>query len=70
MALGYSKILIRDCIAKNEQIEWQHLALYLFIMALESSQECGECAWHELIESCGLRIAGIYSNGNGSLIEV
>lgn len=44
----------------------------LFMMAQVSSQERTEKEWHELVESCGLKIADIYSKGEGNegLIEV
>jgi hypothetical protein len=42
------------------------------MMALASSQERTESEWYRLIESCGLKIAGIYNKGEGNegLIEV
>jgi hypothetical protein len=42
------------------------------MMAQASSQERTEREWYELIESVGLKIAGIYNKGQGNegLIEV
>lgn len=42
------------------------------MMALASSQERTENEWYKLIESCGLKIAGIFQQGEGNegLIEV
>lgn len=56
----------------DEQAAWQHLSLDLTMMAQVSSQERTEQEWHELIEACGLKIAGIYNKGKGNegLIEV
>lgn len=72
MEPGYSRILISDCVVANKGADWQHVSLDLFMMALASSHERTEREWHELIESCGLRINKIYSKGQGneSLIEV
>lgn len=56
----------------DEQAAWQHLSLDLMMMAQVSSQERTEQKWRDLIESCGLKIAGIYNKGQGNegLIEV
>jgi len=72
MEPGYSRILINECVVANEQAAWQHASLDLYMMALGSSQERTEHEWRTLVESCGLKIAGIYSKGQGneSLIEV
>ncbi|RWA08813.1 hypothetical protein EKO27_g6294 [Xylaria grammica] len=72
MTPGYSKILISDCVVANEKAAWQHMSLDLFMMALASAQERTERQWYALIESCGLKISGIYSKGAGneSVIEV
>jgi hypothetical protein len=42
------------------------------MMALASAQERTESEWRDLIESCGLKISGIYNKGQGNegLIEV
>lgn len=44
----------------------------LFMMAQVSSRERTEKEFKELIEGCGLKIAGIYNKGEGNegLIEV
>jgi hypothetical protein len=44
----------------------------MYMMAQASSQERTEREWHVLIESCGLKVAGIYNKGQGNevLIEV
>ncbi|KAI0871813.1 S-adenosyl-L-methionine-dependent methyltransferase [Hypoxylon argillaceum] len=72
MEPGYSRILISDCVVSNEKAAWQHVSLDIFMMALASAQERTEHQWYNLIESCGLKISGIYSKGvgNESLIEV
>ncbi|KAI2467819.1 S-adenosyl-L-methionine-dependent methyltransferase [Annulohypoxylon bovei var. microspora] len=72
MELGYSKILISDCIVSDQQAAWQHISLDLYMMAQLSSRERTEREWRVLIESCGLDITGIYNKGNGNegLIEV
>ncbi|KAI0100579.1 S-adenosyl-L-methionine-dependent methyltransferase [Nemania sp. FL0031] len=72
MEPGYSRILISDCVVANEKAAWQHASLDIFMMALASAQERTERQWYDLIESCGLKILGIYSKGvgNESLIEV
>ncbi|CAI6334215.1 unnamed protein product [Periconia digitata] len=72
MEPGYSKILISDCVLADQGASWQHLSLDLYMMAQASSQERTEKEWHKLIESCGLKIAGIYNKGDGNegLIEV
>ncbi|KAI0400709.1 O-methyltransferase-domain-containing protein [Xylaria palmicola] len=72
MTPGYSRILISDCVLANERAAWQHLSLDLFMMALASSKERTEQEWHDLINSCGLKISGIYNKGQGNegLIEV
>ncbi|KAI4594340.1 hypothetical protein KJ359_008364 [Pestalotiopsis sp. 9143b] len=72
MEPGYSKILINDCIVADEGAAWQHVALDMFMMAQLSARERTEREWRELIESCGLKIAGIYNEGQGNegLIEV
>lgn len=56
----------------DEQAAWQHVSLDLYMMAQVSSQERTEHEWYALIESCGLKIAGIYDKGEGNegLIEV
>ena len=56
----------------DENAAWQHVGLDLFMLALASSQERTRREWYELIDSCGLKIEGIYSKGEGneSLIEV
>jgi hypothetical protein len=48
------------------------MSLDLHMMALPASQERTEMEWYKLIESCGLKIAGIYNKGQGNegLIEV
>lgn len=84
---GYSKILISDCVGASafpfilanlhsqvladEKAAWQHLSLDLTMMAQVSSQERTEQEWCELIESCALKIAGIYNKGerNEDFIE-
>lgn len=42
------------------------------MMGLASSQERTRTEWHQLMDSIGLKIEGIYSKGEGneSLIEV
>ncbi|KAF2822681.1 putative O-methyltransferase [Ophiobolus disseminans] len=73
MEPGYSSILISDCVLADKNAAWQHISLDFHMMALASSQERTEAEWYALIESCdGLKIAGIYSKGQGneSLIEV
>ena len=42
------------------------------MMALASAQERTESEWRDLIDSCGLKVAGIYNMGEGNegLIEV
>ncbi|KAK6214344.1 hypothetical protein LQW54_004572 [Pestalotiopsis sp. IQ-011] len=72
MEPGYSKILINDCIVADEGATWQHGALDMFMMAQLSARERTEREWRELIESCGLKIVGIYNKcqGNEGLIEV
>lgn len=72
MEPGYSKILLSECVVSDEKAEWQHLSLDFFMMALAASQERTEREWHKLVESCGLKIAGIYSKdqGNESLIVI
>ncbi|PVI08507.1 putative O-methyltransferase [Periconia macrospinosa] len=72
MEPGYSRILISDCVLADEKAAWQHMALDFYMMAQASSQERTETEWHVLIESCGLKIAGIYTKdqGNEGLIEV
>jgi hypothetical protein len=56
----------------DEKAAWQHMSLDLYMMVLASSQERTESEWYKLIESCGLKIAGIYNKGQGNegLIEV
>lgn len=72
MEPGYSKILINDCVVADRDPSWQHASLDLFMMALTASHERSEQEWHDLIDSCGLKIGGIWSKGKGneSLIEV
>ncbi|ETS84275.1 hypothetical protein PFICI_02300 [Pestalotiopsis fici W106-1] len=72
MEPGYSKILINDCIVEDEGAAWQHVALDMFMMAQLAARERTEREWHALIESCGLKIVGIYNKGQGNegLIEV
>ncbi|KAI1075527.1 S-adenosyl-L-methionine-dependent methyltransferase [Whalleya microplaca] len=66
MVPGYSRILISDCIIADENAAWQHVSLDFFMMALASAQERTEREWHALIDSCGLKIAGIYNKGQGN----
>lgn len=63
---------LRSQVLADEQAAWQHLSLDLYMMAQVSSQERTKREWHELIESCGLKITGIYNKGQGNegLIEV
>lgn len=72
MEPGYSRILICDCVVSDENAAWQHVGLDLFMMGLASSQERTRTEWHQLMDSIGLKIEGIYSKGEGneSLIEV
>ncbi|KAF2676554.1 S-adenosyl-L-methionine-dependent methyltransferase [Lentithecium fluviatile CBS 122367] len=72
MEPGYSRILISDCVLADEHAAWQHISLDFFMLALASSQERSEREWRQLIESCGLKVAGIYNEGEGNegLIEV
>lgn len=65
-------LLIPGKVVADENAAWQHVSLDLFMMALASSHERSEREWHELLDSCGLRINAIYSKGvgNESLIEV
>ncbi|RYP71276.1 hypothetical protein DL769_004726 [Monosporascus sp. CRB-8-3] len=72
MTPGYSKLLINDCVIADEKAAWQHISLDIFMMAQVSAQERTEHEWHALVESCGLKIAGIYNKGEGNegLIEV
>ncbi|KAF2654853.1 S-adenosyl-L-methionine-dependent methyltransferase [Lophiostoma macrostomum CBS 122681] len=72
MEPGYSRILINDCVLADEHAAWQHISLDIFMMALASAQERTESEWHALIDSCGLKIAGIYNKGEGNegMIEV
>ncbi|KAI1329423.1 putative O-methyltransferase [Xylariaceae sp. FL0255] len=71
MEPGYSKVLISDCVVANENAAWQHASLDIFMMDI-SGQERTEQEWYTLIESCGLKIAKIYTKGKGneSVIEV
>ncbi|KAI0154587.1 S-adenosyl-L-methionine-dependent methyltransferase [Xylariaceae sp. FL1272] len=72
MEPGYSRILIGDCVLADDHAAWQHVSLDIFMMALASPQERTESEWYELIEGCGMKIAGIYNKGEGNegLIEV
>lgn len=56
----------------DEKADWQHLSLDLYMMAQVSSQERTEKEWRTLIESCGLKVNGIFNKGEGNegLIEV
>lgn len=59
-------------IVADEGAAWQHVALDMFMMAQLSARERTEREWRELIQSCGLKIVGIYNKGQGNegLIEV
>ncbi|PVH92227.1 putative O-methyltransferase, partial [Periconia macrospinosa] len=72
MKPGYSKILIGEYVLSDHNAAWQHLSLDIYMLALASAQERTKTEWYKLIESCGLKIAGIYSKGDGneSVIEV
>ncbi|KAK8084817.1 hydroxyindole O-methyltransferase [Apiospora hydei] len=72
MEPGYSRILISDCVISDEKAAWQHVSMDIFMMAQVSSRERTEHEWRGLIESCGLKVTGIYSKGDGNegLIEV
>lgn len=50
----------------DEKATWQHVALDIFMIAQLSAQERTESEWHALVESCGLKIAGIYNKGEGN----
>ncbi|KAI0400127.1 S-adenosyl-L-methionine-dependent methyltransferase [Xylaria palmicola] len=69
---GYSKVLISDYVVSEEKAAWKHVSLDIFMMAMAAAHERTEHQWRELIESCGLRVSGIYSKGSGneSVIEV
>jgi hypothetical protein len=72
MKPGYSKILINDSVLADRDPSWQHASLDLYMMALTAAQERSEREWYDLINSCGLKIEGIWSKGEGneSIIEV
>ena len=72
MKPGYSKILINDSVLADRDPSWQHVSLDLYMMALLAAQERSEREWYDLINSCGLKIEGIWSKGEGneSIIEV
>ncbi|KAK8045116.1 hypothetical protein PG993_005140 [Apiospora rasikravindrae] len=72
MEPGYSRILISDCVISDEKAAWQHVSMDIFMMAQVSSRERTEHEWRALVDSCGLKVTGIYSKGDGNegLIEV
>ncbi|KAH7312473.1 putative O-methyltransferase [Stachybotrys elegans] len=71
MEPGYSRILISDCVVSDQNAAWQHVSLDIFMMGHLAARERTESEWHALMESCGLKIVGIYSKGDGneSVIE-
>lgn len=56
----------------DEKAARQHYSLALTMMAQVSSKERTEQDCRKFIESCGLKVAGIYNKGQGNedLIEV
>jgi hypothetical protein len=73
MEPGYSRLLISDCVMKDEGAAWQHLSLDMHMMALASAQERTEGEWRVLVGSVeGLRIEEVYNKGEGNegLVEV
>jgi hypothetical protein len=71
MTPGYSKILINENVIPDTDADWQTTSLDIIMMAVFASQERTERQWHDLIESAGLKIVGIWTAEKGveSLIE-
>jgi hypothetical protein len=48
------------------------VSLDILMMGQLAARERTEREWHELVESCGLKIVGIYNKGDGNegLIEI
>ena len=71
MEKGYSKILINENIVPDRGASWKITSLDWFMMALAASSERTEAQWRNLLQSVGLKIAGIWMKEPGvqSLIE-
>ena len=71
MEKGYSKILINENIVPDRGASWKITSLDWFMMALAASSERTEAQWRSLLQSVGLKIAGIWMKEPGvqSLIE-
>lgn len=65
-------LLTSSQVVADVNAAWQHVGLDLFMMGLAASQERTELEWRDLIRSCGMKIEGIYTKGEGneSLIEI
>lgn len=64
MTPGYSKILLNEYVLDNDKPDWRPLSLDLFMMVINAANERSESQWRELIQKAGLRVTGIFSNGD------
>jgi len=72
MEAGYSKILINELIVPDQGAHWLTTAIDWELLQSIASLERTETEFRNLIDSVGLRIAGIYKHPQGydSIIEV
>ena len=72
MKPGYSKILICDCVLANQGANWLLTSLDWLVMAGLAAKERTANEFTALVESVGLKVAGIYSHPQSldSVIEV
>ncbi|KAI9695980.1 MAG: hypothetical protein M1820_008321 [Bogoriella megaspora] len=72
MTLGYSKVLLNECVVADEGASWQHTSLDMYMMSFQAAEERTETQWRDLIESVGLEVTGIWAKGEGNeaIIEI
>lgn len=69
MKKGHSKILINEAVLLDTGAPWQQTSLDWTMMGMLVSRERTESQWRELLAGCGLKVAGIWSEGSESVIE-
>lgn len=71
MRPGYSRLLINENVIPPQRAHWEDTGLDMMMMTLLTSRERTQGNWERLVQGlAGLRIAGIYTAGNGeSIVE-
>lgn len=69
MKEGYSKLLINETVLRDTVAPWQQTSLDMTMLSMLISKERTESQWRGILSAAGLKISGIWTEGNENVIE-